>query len=467
MTETTVPSPSAAPLEVPRTERVAWGVLLIAFAIFCFSCLMTTLVVYWFFFQSTVPMTVIAEVSRGTVGVTRSDLREEIARPVQVLNVGNVVRPTDPQSQATVLVRDPYYENAVVASLTLNTSSSTVDVRNALRPRFHWNSGAYQVEVRVDGSVDVQIVQGLPHDLVMDLMTRNGTRVRLGSSGHYSLRIDSSGMRVSNYDGEAVIIPASGSVGWPVARGAGVRVPAETGEPESFALNVNLLQNSYFSQTLTRESQSVPAGFGSEVQVYDGALLSWACWIGTQNDPPGRMLTGVQDGRTMVQMVRGNEAQTSGGTYCQQGENVGDDWRDISGFDSLTFRTTFYIEFHSLSTCGEKGSECPLMIRLDFVDTNGDSAHLIFGFYSIRDFGRDYPFTCDSCRQQHVQVNPQSWFTFESGNLLDLFPEDRRPVALSRVQFYASGHEFDMRISELSLLASSTPEAAPEGTEQG
>ena len=61
-------------------------------------------------------------------------------------------------------------------------------------------------------------------------------------------------------------------------------------------------------------------------------------------------------------------------------------------------------------------------------------------------------------------MNAQSWYTYDSGNLLSLFPgePERQIRSIVGVWFYASGHEYDVQVSEVSLLAQQKP-ATPAG----
>jgi hypothetical protein len=44
------------------------------------------------------------------------------------------------------------------------------------------------------------------------------------------------------------------------------------------------------------------------------------------------------------------------------------------------------------------------------------------------------------------------WYTYDSGNWFNLLPPGKRPVAISNVQFYASGHQYDVYVGEVALL---------------
>ena len=50
--------------------------------------------------------------------------------------------------------------------------------------------------------------------------------------------------------------------------------------------------------------------------------------------------------------------------------------------------------------------------------------------------------------------------TYESGDLLNEWPEGLRPEAIKRIDFYASGHEYDVMLNEVALIAT-LPDDSP------
>jgi len=85
------------------------------------------------------------------------------------------------------------------------------------------------------------------------------------------------------------------------------------------------------------------------------------------------------------------------------------------------------------------------------------------GFYYEGQASGTHKKICASCLQEHVDTNPTVWHTFDSGNLLNLIAEDRRPAFINAIRFYASGHQFDTVVSEMMLLAVDSGIAAGSG----
>ena len=89
------------------------------------------------------------------------------------------------------------------------------------------------------------------------------------------------------------------------------------------------------------------------------------------------------------------------------------------------------------------------------VERLGVEREWIQGFFSQHDAQRQYPTACVTCPQiyqPHQFINEQAWYTFETGNLFDLLIPAERPAYISRFEFYASGHEYDVFVSEVVLL---------------
>src|SRR5262249_15612435 len=110
------------------------------------------------------------------------------------------------------------------------------------------------------------------------------------------------------------------------------------------------------------------------------------------------------------------------------------------------------IGYQSLNACGVDGSECPMMLQIDYSDANGVGHHWIHGFYSLVQPQLNYPLQCNSCAQEHEHIYANAWYTYDTDNFFNLFPPDTRPVSIANVQFYASGHQYDVYVGEVALL---------------
>ncbi|MFQ3672717.1 MAG: hypothetical protein SNJ83_03875, partial [Aggregatilineales bacterium] len=98
-----------------------------------------------------------------------------------------------------------------------------------------------------------------------------------------------------------------------------------------------------------------------------------------------------------------------------------------------------------------RGSECPLMLRVNYIDVNGSERAWFQGFYTMSNPALGYPPRCESCTQDHLQINPRVLYTYRTGNLFATIPASARPVRITSVEFYASGHQYDVLVNEIGM----------------
>ena len=431
-------------------QRIAWAVMLGAFFTFCGVCALTVYGTYSFLFQSTVPMTAIAQASRGSIGITGADLREDVERGTRALSLSNLVRPNDQDSQGVILIQDPYREESpFVASVTM-IGDSTASLRTALRPRFDWSNpfnqdGAdYVIEfARLRGDFEVTIADDLPLDLALDLFTDRRVRVRLSEAGWYSIEADGSSVTVASHGGTALIYGPDSSIGYSVTAGSGSVYTVDTDVIRALPREVQLLQN----------SQLAPSDTGGTP-----FPASWVCSSSPDviTEPRGDFSAERLDGREVLRIIRSG-TQSPAQTGCFQGLPEGQMWQDVSAYEGLSIRTSFYLNYQSLPLCGIEGSECPLMLRLDYINAAGEDSFLVYGFYTMPAAPEQrFPQTCANCIREHIRVQEKTWYSFDSGNILAGFLADQRPVSITQLRFYAGGHEYDVRVSRMELIAENT-----------
>lgn len=448
MTDSTFPVPRARSAE--SSTRIAWAVLLGAFAVFCVLCAFTAYGIHYFVFLSTVPMQVSLDVGRGTAAYLLSgDPDENVAPQTGHYLLTNERIRLDPQSQATIFFRDTYQENRLVAAVTMKGGASLF-MGHALRPRFEWSSVEYRIDLQnLSGEVDVFVPEGLDRAFWLSLRTPEGAYVYLTESGQYTITASSAQLQVDNRDGRSFLIaPARSNPRLVSAGERGTISFGENAEVQVGAGPVNLLQTAEF---LRMDSRILPPDV-----VLPDLVWPWQCGD-SQSPPPGRYGLGFPDGRPAIQLYRA-DATSHGETGCSQSPWPGQRGLDVTGYSSLILKTTFYIEDHSLPVCGYEGSECPLMLQLDYVFQNEEGEEepnqWYHGFYVKPDPSQTSPTRCSSCLIAHDPVYGGTWYTYESQNLFNLVPEGQRPASLLRVRFYASGHEYDVYVGDVALFAS-------------
>ncbi len=129
---------------------------------------------------------------------------------------------------------------------------------------------------------------------------------------------------------------------------------------------------------------------------------------------------------------------------------------DIRGVTSLRVRTRVRIDTQTLPGCGSLGTECPIIVRLEFVEQETGAVHeWLQGFYAISDPNVDEVF-CQPCawKAQHEQVAGLGvWYDYESPDLLPLIrAQGIEPVAIHMVEIYASGHTYGSAVDDIAIL---------------
>ncbi len=436
-------------------ERMAWVVLFIAFVMFCLLSASTVLGIYFFLFESTVPIPTALQVAQGTVGITGADLIERVEREQEDLTNTVTSISTDSQSQATIQFRShPVAEDEIpdlIAAVTLQRNT-LLTFDHASRPRFEWSPNRPYIQLsQLSGQLDIVITGARKKPFLMHIDTKRGLNIDLSQNGRYRIHATDDEVRLLNLDGAASTFFADDAANPnPVPSGQEVVIRLGNRSIEIQRSIENILTNAAFSLQDTAEVQ--------------GDLLppKWGCpsRIVPDRPPRGSVTMEKFDGRVVARLRRLDNATSSSGAGCVQ--LFGSDGLDVTDFDSIHVVATFNLNYQSLIRCGIEGSECPLMLLITYEsEAVGVERRWFRGFYYDKPLLNDYPLRCDSCFQDHLNINAGVWYTFESDNLFTLLDSSRHPVRLRSIEFYASGHQFDTAISEMMILVSSS-EAAPD-----
>lgn len=429
-----------------NSQRLAWGVLLISFAIFCLFCLFMGMGVNYFLFQSMVPVESSIVVGRGTAGVTGSDLVEQVERAGRSVSGDTVIR-TDAQSQVALAFRDNDSVGTLLAAVTLK-SNTAITMRSALRPRFDWATSGYMITLdNVSGDLDVLVPPSLPLRMRVSLRTRDGMLIFLDGSGRYTVSVSDEQIRVINQTGSALLIALNSTLNRAVPVQTEAIYQTQSPEINLVPTRVELVENSTFADV------AIAAEDDDTTQILP---LAWGCANGPNNMPRGSYGVDLLDGRRALRLVRGNDADSHGATFCKQVFGPGQSGLEVRDYANLNLRASVYINYHSLSACGTEASECPLTLKMDYIDINGIARQWFHGFYSFFNPQLEYPLRCSSCTLDHEIINEKAWYLYDSGNLFALLPPDQRPRSILNVQFYASGHQYDVYVGEVSLLTGGT-----------
>jgi|GEM_PF-801552 len=439
-------------------QAIAWLFVLSGFVCFCLLSAGIGWAAYWFVFESPVPLSANITVSRGSV---------RLQTPNDQIIVNNAHRidmqtgiTVDDESQSILTFVDTKSGDTVVA-LTL-MAGSHITVRSAERPRFNVSRGGYTIALAdYAGQLTVNSTPGT-RAFQMSVGTQAGT-AQLTAAGRYTLSTDHD----LNGQAQQFHVFNQGGVAWlilPTMREQQVW-PNKIG---SAATGSDLIEMADSAYTLL-----ISGLFQSSQPVADQALPDgWQCVSGADSGEPSGQFERYHDAQDpadygALHLWRIGSQLHHGETSCLIYPAGRDGWLNATPYQSLRLhmrlKLTTKPELHipDVPACGIQASECPIMIEITWTSdlSNPQSAlqQWHHGFYSLAD--ATYPLTCDTCRLAHEHVNSDVWYVYDSGDLRSQFPTDK-PLYIEQLSVYASGHQYDARIGEITLsgdLPASSP----------
>ena len=159
-----------------------------------------------------------------------------------------------------------------------------------------------------------------------------------------------------------------------------------------------------------------------------------------------------QPGTVTIQTVGGQRSavfERQGAYHAETGirQTINKNVRD---FASLRLHFVVRVFDQDVPVCGQAGSECPLMLRLDYKDQDGTDRSFLQGFYTRQDGSGANPTynTTSGSRNEHRRIPPNVAYTYDSANLM----ETLKPAQITAITFYASGHSYRSSVAEVELL---------------
>jgi hypothetical protein len=353
--------------------------------------------------------------------------------------IGERIR-TDELSQGHLTFAADSSATDVVATVQI-LPGSEISVSRASGPRFDVGNANY--DIRLDdarGTFYVTVSTQLDREFHVEIESQE-RRVRIDTGGYYLLAIDDNRFEVTVRDGDALLIS-----------------PEDETKLVNADQTAEINANGIASATRLANYSLVPNPLFDRASGVSTQADHWGCFRPRNNvdEPPGAFQREFFQDRYAMHIQRTPDEQV-GPSRTGCGVFLGD--LDVSQYESLRIRATLYPISHSLSGCGADGTECVVMLRMQFrnqIDIDNDSqSEWVLGFYTEFDPNSGAQIRCQSCLQDHIRVNKNAWFTFESDDfVLDLPIDDRdlRPVEIINIEFYSSGHKYDMYVGELSLI---------------
>lgn len=429
-----------------RTQTAAWVILITSFLLFCTLCTAGTLGVYWFFFESLTDMDVRITVSRGRTDLTSLAGSMAAGNPQSELAL-NTTLAVDSSSQSYLTFRDTYSGQPIAAVYALQ--DSTITFNEGSRPRFEWSRKPYSIRLsNAAGRFVVYVPPRSGRTLAISLQSPLG-EARFSQSGRYMVNVTEQGMELTTYEGVGELRAPNGKANGVPANQLAILAKDQKGQPE-------ITLRPYTTTMLN-------AGLGgSDVETNSALPIGWVCtsFANKQNEPQGVFRRELDEQRVTLHMSRSGPNLDHAETSCDHPFGEADTGLDITNYTWLSVRAEMRINAQDVTTCGVQGSECPIMLELKYVndairDANGNLIPQFWrhGFYADRPFNDGNPLTCDTCLQDHEKITLKSWYIYDSGNLLTLLPQGRRPQKIVQLRIYSSGHAYDIDLAEIAVLA--------------
>ncbi|MGC9523356.1 MAG: hypothetical protein ACP5HG_15915 [Anaerolineae bacterium] len=412
-----------------KTENMAWAVLIAAFLCCVTLAVGAPLLTRWFLLTSTRPLEIMLEPNGGDIRYqapgSSAAFVVEGQSPIEIETRGRIQNENG--SDAVILFYHPDQPDAPVGTIRLLGQSSLV-IGKASTPRFALSKLPYHMEVTVEQAVNMRVsVSGDGRDAELRVQTPQGL-VNL-EEGYFRLAVESQQTDLSVRSGRATL-----------------RDPADGKTLVLVPLQGTQLTESGLGDIYVGERDILSSRNGDFREPLD------AYWIrNTDKAVP------EENAGTIRQIQIGDQDvvifERVGQFWAETGiEQVIN--QDIREFRSLRVLARIRISTQTLPVCGTLGTECPMMIRLQFVDQEtGGLREWLQGFYVME--GEYEPF-CQSCewKAAHEEV-PQYdvWYNYESEDLLPLLKERGiTPSAVYSVKIYASGWTYDSRIDNIAIL---------------
>lgn len=413
-------------------QRLAWAFLLSSFAICLLATVTVPLSANAYLQNSTQFLNVVVRSSQGTVNVNDApnEWRAVMAGEERSVESASSIL-TSGSAIASLFVYSPGSQQPAEEDLLARLqvySNTSVDLVTASAPRFIVSSAEQILELKLDnGRLRLTLPQRRGRPFVTMITTPQG-RVVIREPGQYHLEANTQETQVLVQEGRAAVTAAGETLGllpdqraelYPGAVPVGPLVPER-----------NLIQNGDFSDRF------------AQWQLYQWDL---------EFQPEGKLEIVPVAGDPALRAIR----EGVGHAHVELHQLIN---QDVTDFNSLLLEVDFRIVGQTLNVCGSAGSECPLIVRIEYDDVNGNSQVWWQGFYAVGQIDPeetpDSCITCPSPRFVHYQVTPGQFSFFRTDLIQSLAQQGFSPPSrINRIIVVTSGHSFEVEVLNVALIA--------------
>ncbi len=412
-----------------RRYRLAWFILLTSIFICVAISIIIPLGISTFIQQATRELDINVQANQGTVGILHADNETGAifaGDPAQTLDAGESVLTNDSDT-ALILISTPDGEDQIARIQVYGNTN--IGFERGQTPRFQASSSNHDLQITLkNGRMLLNIPESTSRKLEFSLDVPQGF-IELKEDGQYSVTVNNNEAQVSVMVGEAVVHQDGTSL----TLGQDQRAVLVSGSPIQGPLDTerNLIANGEFSDGF---EEWVP--LASNVELVDQPAVETTIEQMAEESAAGFKRTGIGHADAGLRQIMS---------------------QDVTDFQNLRLLISMIIAEQSLGVCGQLGSECPLIVRLEYVDTNGVDQVWQQGFFANGVFSPDTPDVCVTCpppSNVHHQVPFQQLVFYESDNLMERLGQlGIQPRQLKSITIIASGHTFETKILEISIVA--------------
>jgi hypothetical protein len=404
-------------------ERLAWVVLLTSF----FTCIGLAVAgplgTRYYIFHASASQNVVLEVQRAPLRVTLAGRGEPVAIDEARDDIPERTIVATDATAGRLVMHAPHADRPIIATVQLYDNTEAV-LLSARSPRFSASRLPHRVILDVKaGRVRISVSNDDGRHTVVEVQTPHGTATL--TEGSYEVKVNGTVMEATVRDGQAEV---TGDIGVVMPLG-----PAERAIVESGQAGVQILGPLDAARDLIRNSD------------FQAPLENGWTSYSKQTDPeqpPGSVSSIIDAGRDVADFYRG------GSNHAEVGirQEIDYDVRDFTWLELHLAVNIIGQDIAGFGGCGYLGSECPIIVRMEYKDIYGTDREWLHGFYTGE------PADDWLINWWAEQVQPGNWHTYDSGNLMEELAETP-PAIIKRLTIYASGHSFHAMVTDVDLLA--------------
>ena len=410
-------------------RRTAWMIVLLAFAVFLVIAISVPLLVSSWLRRSTRPLTTIAVANQGTLALVRPEGETSAILETEggefLGNGDNLI--TREADNGALIISHPDTQALMLRGQIYANTDLMLDV--ATTSRFGVGSLPDEIVlVMKDGRLRLTIpAEQAP--IVYRIILPHGS-AEFAGPGQYSIQVMDDEAQISIFDGYATLTGATGEELEMTSGQRGI-LTAEADPAGPFATSRNLIHNGNFNQGLDFWNSQ-----------------EW--FVELADQPTGETKIETFTGDASLRFIRpgAGHADTSVRQILNQ---------DVTDYELLEVVLSMQIHGQTLWVCGQVGSECPLTVRLEYIDEQGIERTWEQGFYADGEISESAPDKCSTCtppNNRHIRVQPGRVIIQEIDILQSLALQGfSPPTELKGISISAAGHAFDAEVFDIALNA--------------